>query len=265
MINHTRRSGRLISKYKMLKIVNTVNSVTEKEQCACCRSTCSKNVKVKKISTLNEESRFKTSFSLQNYKEAIQSDSLQNIKRLLDDNFYFGGSEDIKNIDSNHTSALMYAIKLLRKDIALQILDKRQDLVFHCDNKQKTIWHSLGENFREYDKDVLYEGNKICSVCLDPMNKGLVTKLTTCNHLLHTECFERWMFDFKKDTCPICRYSVSERTKFIEEEKCLLAYNILKKTKLLDYSIPSSAIELAEKNKYFKLAEILTYGYFEDY
>lgn len=265
MINHTRKSGRVLSKYKMFKIVDTDKTVNEKEQCACCRSTCSKNVKAIKISTLNEKCRFRTCFSFQTYREAIQSNNIENIKLLLNDNFYVGGPMDITNIDSKHTSALMYAIKLLRKDIALQIVEKRQDLVFHLDIKQRTIWHSLSEIFKEYDKDVLYEGNKICSICLNPMNKEVVTKLATCNHLLHTECLDIWMYDFNKDTCPVCRYSVSERKKFIEEEKCLLAYDIMKKIKLLNYSIPSSAIELAEKNKFFKLAEILTYGYFEDY
>lgn len=265
MINHTRTSSRLMSKYKILKIVDTNTSIIEKEQCACCKSTCSKHLNSKKISTFNEKTRFNTCFSFQTYKEAIQSNNMENINLLLNNNFYVGGAVDITNIDSKNTSALMYAIKLLRKDIALCILERRPDLVFCVDENQKTIWHVLSEKYKEYDKDVSYVGKKICSICLLPLTHTFVTKLTSCNHLLHTECFEKWMYDYNKDSCPICRYSVNKRKKIVEEEKCLLAYDIMKKIKLLHYSIPTCAIELAENNKFFKLAEILTYGYFEDY
>jgi hypothetical protein len=47
-----------------------------------------------------------------------------------------------------------------------------------------------------------------CMICMSNFTIGEKVKIMPCTHFFHTACIREW---FKaNDTCPICKYSVSE-------------------------------------------------------
>jgi len=45
-----------------------------------------------------------------------------------------------------------------------------------------------------------------CSICLEEMKKGDLTRKFHCNHIFHQSCSDRWLE--MKNTCPLCQQSV---------------------------------------------------------
>lgn len=50
--------------------------------------------------------------------------------------------------------------------------------------------------------------NSTCSVCLDIIRNGtIIRKLTSCNHIFHLECIDKWVATNYK--CPLCRTNIN--------------------------------------------------------
>ena len=45
----------------------------------------------------------------------------------------------------------------------------------------------------------------MCSICLNVMNKGILTVLQACNHTFHTDCIVGWFRRSLHGGCPLCR------------------------------------------------------------
>ena len=229
LLNHTLYRGkRNFAKEKICNIVYDTQTVELREECPCCELFC--NHKTLLIPPFDENKWFRTDFSLQTYKEAIDSGNLENIKKLLEHNFSVSGRANIHDIAPRKTknmSALMYAVEKMEKDIVVEILETRPDIVDQEDEYGENIWDYLVRPFREQDTRIVYKGPKKCSICLEPLEgKKSVIRLSTCKHLYHEQCFDTW--EIRSDACPLCRYSVDKRLLQIEKEKIDLVKSIHK-------------------------------------
>ena len=56
-----------------------------------------------------------------------------------------------------------------------------------------------------------YEIDNQCAICLETMKDNGLTTKTKCGHKFHSECIDRWLTDYKNDTCPTCREILVER------------------------------------------------------
>lgn len=220
LLNHTLYKGkRKFAKEKICNIVYNTQTVELREECPCCEIFCKH--KLLKIPPFDENKRFRTDFSFQTYKEAIDSANIENVKKLLQHNYSVSGKANIHDIAPHKTknmSALMYAIEKMEKDIVVEILETRPDIVEQEDEYGENMWDYLVRSFREKDTRVKYTGSKKCSICLEPLqSKKSVIRLSTCKHLFHEKCFDAW--EDRSDACPLCRYSVEKRLLHIEKEK----------------------------------------------
>ena len=261
IVNHTTYPRRRSVIEKICTIVYEKQKVELMKECACCEIFCKHQTIY--VPHFNEKQRFHTDFSFQTYKEAIDSSSLNNVKKLLEHNYSVAGKADITNIDPSHTknmSALMYAVEHMEKDIALEILKHRPDIVQQEDELGDNMWDYLVRRFREEDYRVLYYGNRKCSICLETLNgKKSVIRLASCRHLFHEKCFEAW--ESRTDACPLCRYSVNARLSSIEKEKIELVkaiHNALRNHKKRFFP-EERMYQSAFENHYNKLGEFLDY------
>lgn len=77
--------------------------------------------------------------------------------------------------------------------------DENQDNIITIDILSKNSIVSI------YDEDA---NDSTCSVCLDIIrNSTIVRKLTSCNHIFHLECIDRWVATNHK--CPLCRTNIN--------------------------------------------------------
>ena len=44
-----------------------------------------------------------------------------------------------------------------------------------------------------------------CPICMVDYKENEITKITSCGHIFHTECIDRWIKKKKAYNCPICR------------------------------------------------------------
>ena len=49
------------------------------------------------------------------------------------------------------------------------------------------------------------DNQEMCSICLNVMNKGILTVLQACNHTFHTDCIIGWFRRSLHGGCPLCR------------------------------------------------------------
>lgn len=52
-----------------------------------------------------------------------------------------------------------------------------------------------------------------CSVCRERFGSGIEAKQIPCGHIFHSNCISRWVS--LHNSCPLCRSSVSNSTKFV--------------------------------------------------
>ena len=226
IVNHTTFPRRKSVINKIFTIVYKKQKVElMKEGCEiCCK------YRTLSVPHFDEKRRFHTDFSFQTYKEAIDTSNFENVKKLLEHNYCVAGKEDITDINPFKTkkmSALMYAVEKMEKDIVLEIIKRRPDIVQQHDELGNNMWDYLVRKFREEDHRVIYKGNKKCSICLEKLcGKKSVISLASCRHLFHEHCFESW--EARSDACPLCRYSVDSRLSSIEREKIDLVKHIHK-------------------------------------
>ena len=53
-------------------------------------------------------------------------------------------------------------------------------------------------------------GEDVCCLCLDELDKGMVTRLNPCGHIMHLECAQRWLRHAARERrpnvcCPMCK------------------------------------------------------------
>ncbi|KAK9091402.1 hypothetical protein Sjap_024579 [Stephania japonica] len=68
----------------------------------------------------------------------------------------------------------------------------------------------LAEQMRSYDggDEVDVPRDWCCSscvVCLCELREGERVRWLGCRHVFHKECLDRWLFDHRNFTCPLCR------------------------------------------------------------
>ncbi|KAJ0964455.1 hypothetical protein J5N97_025593 [Dioscorea zingiberensis] len=65
------------------------------------------------------------------------------------------------------------------------------------------------------EKNVMFEelqgledASKICTVCQEELQTGVVTGQMPCKHVFHKECIEKWML--RSNNCPVCRFKLPD-------------------------------------------------------
>lgn len=51
--------------------------------------------------------------------------------------------------------------------------------------------------------------NLECAVCLSSIDEGQEIGELRCCHLFHKRCLDKWVFEFKRTACPLCRGSLA--------------------------------------------------------
>jgi hypothetical protein len=67
-----------------------------------------------------------------------------------------------------------------------------------------------------------------CSVCLENLKSIKPITTTFCNHQFHTDCLNKWLNDYLKNTCPLCRNFILERPggRLIRSNRMALSPNM---------------------------------------
>lgn len=66
------------------------------------------------------------------------------------------------------------------------------------------------------EKSKIPQDKNECMICMSNFQMNEKVKIMPCTHFFHTACIREW---FKNnDTCPICKYSVSEEGNQSSEE-----------------------------------------------
>ena len=47
-----------------------------------------------------------------------------------------------------------------------------------------------------------------CSICLDGFILNSTAKMLPCEHFFHLECLQKWVQEYDKKICPLCRAGI---------------------------------------------------------
>jgi len=114
----------------------------------------------------------------------------------------------------------------------------RENLVFNCIYENEN-YYAEASSFITFKKISIWEKTlnteKIkldkksplvsddCSICLSKLKKKSVLKVTSCGHVFHKKCLEKYISTIhNSDTvplCPLCRSGNADSLKQIEERK----------------------------------------------
>lgn len=65
--------------------------------------------------------------------------------------------------------------------------------------------------------------NNICSICLDVMNNNLYE--SSCAHIYHQKCIEKWFIESASITCPYCRRTINNVIHITSDDKMNYIYH----------------------------------------
>lgn len=63
--------------------------------------------------------------------------------------------------------------------------------------------HSYLDRIKNYGRDLMFEADTMCSICLDEFHKDDEVVQLPCTHYFHYKCADLWLE--RNESCPYCR------------------------------------------------------------
>ncbi len=131
--------------------------------------------------------------------------SIRNINRDYDNNRYV--ISNMFNYDSNNTVSnllSMFVTNYMNSEEENKNEYKEDNDIKNNDINSINIHSYLYDDLDEKTK----ENNDNCSICFEKINSEDVLSITSCNHIYHYNCLDKWI-ESKKECldilCPLCR------------------------------------------------------------
>lgn len=117
-------------------------------------------------------------------------------------------SDDDDNTEENNNniiSDILNNINLLIESNIVSTNLMRQYL-FNNSNKEKIMQKLIDISFKENKNN---RDNEKCAICLQNFIENEYIKMTSCYHLFHFNCIEKWIEEkIESPDCPICRRKI---------------------------------------------------------
>lgn len=110
---------------------------------------------------------------------------------------------------------------------------------------------------------------KECPICMNEFQLNESTSITSCGHIYHNDCLNKWISKIKQNKCPICRETYNNTffnqetiVKWTEKGKALDIYdNFLEKFSVKTISKIVKSLYLDYKGCYDKNDFLQVYNY----
>lgn len=153
------------------------------------------------INQINEMKENEINNNLEGIQNVRRLLSIRNINRDYDNNRYV--ISNMFNYDSNNTVSNLLSI-FVTNYMNSDDENKNQESDRNDNNNSINIYSYLYDNLDEKIK----ENVENCSICFEKLNSEDVLSITSCSHIYHYNCLDKWI-ESKKDCvdilCPLCR------------------------------------------------------------